>query len=794
MSAIALPFTEAASLLAGSDGLVNAGIRSFSSSGAGGLFSGGGRAWGSLGNSVEPNVLPPPPMLMQLLWQKRVDPADILRTMRFHAIDLSQNGHGGWWYQATQASKPPLPLELINRLWANRAPTEEPLFDHYNRAGIFDLEAKKLLELSIGAPGWEYAIAQRRLGQISDADWSKLLKVYGKSDRSWLSLSTLATAPLGSAMALELWTRGLLTDVRAEQHVSASGILANPDYSAVFELARWAKLPALQIILQMFRLGIISQQDYTTFAARAGYKDDVIRGVFEKQSSPLPSGAVFDLWNRGVINDATANSHLRSAGFVTDTDRFALASLRFNNPTVTSTIRYVVNAVANQTANRLLGLDLEKPQAVDDASAANGYNQPTITVQVPNGNPFTLSPGDGEWLSHWRIPSVTEAAIVKRQLTPGRIAALKAVGVDVEPVTQEQVDAIGVASNTPPNWRAYEQSRTWEVVPIRYAGLARTQGTITHQQFLDSLSQMGYLPNDARAIADAYAQRQFDKDHPWLARVTNQYVTRGINAIIQGFQEGHVTRQQAIQRLNTYEFGEGEASTILDVAAQEVANKAISVAITATHKAFLTGEFAVPQIAGHLAQIGIVEPMITHYIALWQLDMTVSQRHLATKEIQALAENGIITNAVAQQRLINLGWSQPDLVLLMSEIALKEKQIKAKAQSADTKARQAKAKALQEAHKQATQMAAQSLKALKAVAPLSKLVAWYKNGVIDRETLVSVLRQQGYTEQVIYDTVNTALRTLTAKQQVYHGQDVQSAEAAPAGVERVATAEPTTGS
>jgi hypothetical protein len=125
--------------------------------------------------------------------------------------------------------------------------------------------------------------------------------------------------------------------------------------------------------------------------------------------------------------------------------------------------------------------------------------------------------------------------------------------------------------------------------------------------------------------------------------------------------------------------------------------------------------------------------------------------------VLTLLEKGLIEASDAVLRLSNLGYSNADRMVLLGEAQQRILDNEAKALRAtaeiDSRAAKETAKAIQESEKQTARLQKQ----LCSYYTIPKLKKWYADYVIGENTLTERMRQCGYPDDVIQNTLLEAM-------------------------------------
>jgi hypothetical protein len=167
-------------------------------------------------------------------------------------------------------------------------------------------------------------------------------------------------------------------------------------------------------------------------------------------------------------------------------------------------------------------------------------------------------------------------------------------------------------------------------------------------QGLDSVAVAAY-------IADATAQKTSGtKD---LAQTT----------ILALYHDRLITRPNASSYLVNLGYDTTEADYILQVADAQLAQHAMSLAISRTHSRYVGWHIDRPTAVKDLTGLGVDNQGQTDLLAAWDIERTTSAPTLTPSQIAKAWHDAIITQDQATQRLLQHGYSAADAWLFLSQ-------------------------------------------------------------------------------------------------------------------------------
>jgi hypothetical protein len=733
------------------------------SSGATSLLGGGFRALDQAGGLAIPNVLPPFPMMVQSYYQAKASRSDFERVCLGHGINFQGSSYGFHWRNVLESMKPPTPPALLARLYAWERIDYGALRENFLRNNIVDDDAIEAARIGFGAPSWEWCLVQRRLGQIDDATWSILCAVHGVGRENYKQLWETSTSPLSLHDALDLWIRGLIDNTRASQHVAAAGIIANPDSEAVFKRAGYAGIPNADVLVQMLRMGILDKGVYDEWSMRAGFTNNLAEQIASHREIVIEPTRILEMLNRGLISPTRVEQHLNAGGYINDVDKDAIKSLRFHNPQVVEVVRYQRAFDANARAVKKLGLHDEYPASVAQAAVRTGWDQETISIGADAEGDVDTSPAKAEWMAHWIMPSPLDAVQSKLHLTPNRVGQLRAIGLDVETINDEELDGILQGNAVPPGWRDYVKASQYKQIPLREIIRVARYTKFSNDELIDRYKQLGYVPADAERMAGALEQYIKSLENHQINAEVGKVFTETVKQVKEAYEVGYLASAAAVESLIGIGFDRLQASRILDTVDRDKNHRIAVAGVKAIEQAFGRGELNALGVIAALTKIGIVNTAAQLYLRQWQLTHTTHAKHASTQEVLKWLEEGILTTVQAEIRLANLGWTSPDIVAMIADAHRQQSRLIGQATAAQSRDKKQKSAALASVAKQAAATHKVAISALKRAAGIRTLVKWWLDGLISEAVVEDRGQMIGYTLADIHRYINDALIAQTKK-------------------------------
>jgi hypothetical protein len=184
-------------------------------------------------------------------------------------------------------------------------------------------------------------------------------------------------------------------------------------------------------------------------------------------------------------------------------------------------------------------------------------------------------------------------------------------------------------------------------------------------------------------------------------------------------------------------------TSAIDATVQAAAAKAV---LGAMKGAFLRGALSPSQLQGSLSIAGIDPGRAAGYLSEWTMMRYGKHPARTIGDIRKWVQGGLLDIATARQWLINLGYTDPDLILHVQAMEQAVATAATKLETAADKSAAARTKATNAALAAARKVQAQAIAALKKEQPLSILKKGVQTGVIDSAYVRERLTAYGYSE------------------------------------------------
>jgi hypothetical protein len=637
---------------------------------------------------------------------------------------------GAAWQHILDSQRPAVPDRVIAALYAANEWDSVLTDKEQKRSGQWYTATRKTWIEQLDLPELNWLIQQWRLGVIDNDEFYRLAALHGSSGITGLTRRLNATIPFSAQVAYDLHFRGLLDLRDSDRHATASGVINARDRGAEYVLARTKFMPQASELLRLHRLGIVKRDEYDDMIRHLGYESRSLRDVLERASSTLPQGIVFELLNRGMITHDRAIQHLESSGLVDVADRVAVDSLRFVQVDPEILIQSGVRATVAINLPTLFAGDSDLPSEVRTAAERTGQDQKSIEltgVQIGDGR---ISPAELAWHAHWSQPNSENAVAAFRRLTPERCEQLKSVGLDVRPLLESELNAILLAGNCAPNFVDYIKALNYSPVPLRMLRLVYMSGAMPRPEAIHRIRANGILPDDAELIVKSWELQQQQQNLQPVVSYIKEQVKEGIKLSIEGYSLGYIDAGTAQTQLVAYGLPYQSATAALNLADAQRLHDSVKKGIAAIQFDFNHGAITAAGIQPMLVSIGVTPVRAAQYAAEWTVERHIPVQTANTQKVLGWLGEGAITPADAANRLTNLGWTRPDVKVMIKEAEYKEKELNAREMSAASHQKAEQAKQLEEAAEESYKQTRRLQDALRKATSPATLQSWFAKGII----------------------------------------------------------------
>jgi hypothetical protein len=392
------------------------------------------------------------------------------------------------------------------------------------------------------------------------------------------------------------------------------------------------------------------------------------------------------------------------------------------------------------------GLDAGQPAQHIEVSHWTGAHWHPRNLGAPAGQSTWPFLDVAEWRASHTLLTPGEAIQASLLLTPPRLQRYVGLLPNLHPFTPDDLAAIYRAygySSVHADWhRALAVPEIPARTYLQLYYLRQNSGPRVRRR----LERQGYLPADIDDWFELIDARREYRDGGWARRKGDEARNEAYAAAERGYKLGSYTRAQAESVLLTLGIdGNAIAGILTGWEAAENQKEAATVLRT-LKRGFMSGEFSIGEVQSGLLSLRIQPDRIALYSSTWTLERTYDRRVASSAQIVRWVGEGLLGTDIAAARLLNLGWTAPDVALQLAEATAKLGKLQATAAAAQAKSRGQAAKIQEALVHQHQRAAAAAQAALKRLTPLSQLKRWFKEGVLSQDFIGARLLAMGYPQ------------------------------------------------
>jgi hypothetical protein len=509
-----------------------------------------------------------------------------------------------------------------------------------------------------------------------------------------------------------------------------------------------------------------------------GANPDVWQPIIHANRVRLSVSERIEHGRRTGQTDAEIQDSLRFAGVTASRTREALNNLSYRWLEIDEAIEASARKLDSQKFVADYGLDTG---FVDDFYKPYGK-----AIRVAGVNEDLAR---WKWALHWHIPGVAELREMFHRLRPGDVPK------ELEFTANDYQRWIGTQA-TLPYFNQRINAISYVPMPIRIMRVALTAGELPQHRVKGILQDHGHSPSDSEAMAKAEIilanQQVASKSKGWSIQSASGLIASGAITLQQATEklqgQGYTPKQlqdmadvallerkvrdadkvrktalegYSKQAVASYEAGVIDASTAIasmvaaghpiDAARTTIATaelrvktQLVSSAVASLRRGYFAGEISRNELTTTLIASGITPSRAEQYITRWAFQLTFTRKVASTGDIVKWIKEGHLSAVVGRQRLLNLGWQQPDVMLMIAEAEHALAAMQTKQQQLAAKAESGRVKQLVQLQKQQQTALKQTQSLIKQHSSPGKLVSWYAKHIIDETLFRSRLSAMGY--------------------------------------------------
>lgn len=612
---------------------------------------------------------------------------------------------------------------------------------------------------------------------------------YNETMSAWRRFPVLAPPPdvVFNCLAHGFVTPELAAEVLKNQGIGQVGDFQSTrtvNHRTVWDASKklYVQRPSVGFIMEVWSRGYWNEDsDRPLPLIREAGGDPAVWQQYISTFYEIPDvGTLMEARNRGFISNNEFHERLKKHGYGFQQDRAMYDKMRDRLPGPSDLIHFAVKeAFSIDVANDLRLYD-EFPWAIAPLMRAQGLGWETNMLIRRDGLDASATVMDLYWASHWQPISAGQAFEMLHRLRPDRLQRYRQQGLDVTAFGMAEVRQWLRINDYPPTVRdnlaalSYNPLRLYDIrnavglkwrldndptfrsgVPnamiVSAASYDRAWGIA---QFQDR----GVHPDDAGVQVDLAIMAQVNamlQPARSIARGTQRKV---VNAFVKGYTLGIVERQDAIDGMVQAGLTTASATQMVDLADVGVKMQSAQGSLKAIRRSFLSGGTTFAEAETALRRAGFTDPAATDYVNEWNDEFNFTVRAASTEKVLKWLASGYMTVASARERLVNLGWSDPDTAMLLQDANGMVVKLQAQALRAMDLVNRRNAAELEKARKAAIATQRELEGRIRRLTPVATLQRWLRKAEITRPRFLARLKAMGYNAVVANLYADDALR------------------------------------
>lgn len=185
------------------------------------------------------------------------------------------------------------------------------------------------------------------------------------------------------------------------------------------------------------------------------------------------------------------------------------------------------------------------------------------------------------------------------------------------------------------------------------------RGSYTPEQGADRLAKLGFFPDDIKAMID------------WATQDKNQ-ATKDLSSaqIVDLYELGLRDQSATISDLVAIGWDQTEAEWILSIADVRIMRRKLDKSVSRIRSAYLAHRINETTASNALDTVGVPTEAREDLLDTWATELAVNVAILSQAQLIAAAKKDVITVQTCGERLMQLGYSEDDAVILMATAGL----------------------------------------------------------------------------------------------------------------------------
>lgn len=539
--------------------------------------------------------------------------------------------------------------------------------------------------------------------------------------------------------------------------------------------------PSVAFIMSLWGRGYWAEQSQEARNAidRAGGSSSTWQSYVTAMYEFPPMDTLMQGKLRGVINDDQFTEGMKRHGYGFAHHRNLYRELLKVNPGPADWVHFAVKEALSPDVANGVGLYNEFPEAIGRYLGWHGLNWEIGMPIVANGVNRQATVADLYWASHWQPIAPSQAFGMFHLLRANRLQRYRDAGLDVTAFTMADVDRwlrINDYPNTVRQNLAALSFTPLRLVDIRQALTMNYRFSVDAnfrslfpqavQQRIDQYGRAwaieqfrdrGVLPEDANTQVDlalAAAVWTYTAEERSAARSQRKEL---VKVLLSGYSLGIIDAENLRRRLTNIGLPNGTITAMIEVADAKETLHNSKVAIDAATRGYRKGSINRERYRELLTRSGLTDHSIRNYIENADYNRDYDRIHATTAKIVAWTGQGFLSYQDAKDRLENLGWSEPDTILLLAEANSRNVKLQGQAIRAADATRQKRARELEKALKQAQKNVELIQAAIRRQTPITTLQRMVRKRIITQQQFTDRAIRSGYPADVAAAYLRDAL-------------------------------------
>ena len=453
--------------------------------------------------------------------------------------------------------------------------------------------------------------------------------------------------------AAQLVVRGLMEAGHGADEASGSGF--DQDHFTHLAALNTQHL-ALAELLELWRRDLIAESDVKATLKRQAYSDTAIENVVALRRNLLSPADLALALLRGDIDQATFDTYMSTVGV----DRADATVLVGNTGEPPGTMQL---------------LEAYRRGFIDQATLERGIRQSRVrnewipTIEKLRYAPMDISDAARAVVQNYMKEPDAEKIAEDNGLEPGRMKTI--IEIQGNPLSHEQMISLyhrGLVTLDDVK-QAIRESHVKDkyiddavqlgrrLMPERTVVMALEHNALTDREALQRLSWLGYEASDAKALIDTGRNASVGREKE-LAKsdVLNLFVQYAIDGTT------------AEKMLGTLGYHSDNAKWLMELAAFRRTAHDVTEVVSALRRLYVERWIDEAEVRDDLGKLGVPSDRIEHMLPLWKLDRDVTKRHLTEAQVTRAVKKGTFTVKQGIDRLIGMGYSPADALILVEDI------------------------------------------------------------------------------------------------------------------------------